>query len=87
VDTKLNMSQQCAVAIRKANGVMGCIRQSIANKSRKVIPTLSSALGRPHLECCVQFWATQYKRDMDILQRDQFQATKMMTFTWSRRTV
>jgi len=32
----------------------------------------------PYLECCVQFWALQYKRDMDILESVQQRTVKVM---------
>ena len=68
MDTKWKTSQQCALATKKANGIPGCISQSIARRSREVTLLLYSALVRSQLECCVQFWTPQYKRDVDLLE-------------------
>jgi len=35
VDDKLTMSQQCALAAKKASGILGCIKKSVASRLRR----------------------------------------------------
>jgi len=78
VDDRLTVSRQCALVAKKANGFLGFIKRSVASRSREVCLPLNTALMRPHLDYCAQFWPPHFKKDEELLERVQRRATRMM---------
>ena len=79
VDRKLNMSQGCDAAAKKANAILGCSNRRIASKSCEVRVPRYLAPVRPHVVYCVQFWAPHFKKDAEKLENVQRRATSQST--------
>ena len=78
VDERFNMSWKCELAAQKANCILGCIKRSVTSRLRELILPLCTALVRLHLDQYVQFWGTQYKKDIELLGWIQRRATKII---------
>jgi len=75
VDSKLNMSEECAAAAKQANRILGSINKGITSRDKEVIIPLYSVLVRQHLEHCTQFWSLLCKKHVDRLETVQRRAT------------
>ncbi|PKU34374.1 hypothetical protein llap_15324 [Limosa lapponica baueri] len=71
VDSRLNMSQQCALAAKRANHILVCIKHSTTSWSREGIIPLYLAMVQPNLDHHLQFWTPQFKRDIEVFEQDQ----------------
>ena len=62
----------------KANGILGCIRKGVASRAKEMIVPLYSALVRSHLEYYIQVRGSKQRKDVELSERDQSRATKMI---------
>jgi len=70
------MSHKCALTAPKANCILGCIKSSVASRSREGILPLCSAETPPGVVC--PSLETQHSKGMDLLEQVQRRATKMI---------
>ena len=54
------------------------IRRNITYKEKSLIVPLYKAIVRPHLEYCIQAWSPYLRKAIDMLERIQRRATKLI---------
>ena len=78
IHSSLKPSRQCSEAAKKGNRILGTMKRTIVSRDKEIIMRLYKTLVRPHLEYCVQAWNPFLKKDIDMLERVQRRATKMI---------
>lgn len=74
----LKNGKQCSQAATRGNQVLGMINRTFNCKNKVIMLKLYKSLVRPHLEFCVQAWRPHLKGDIDVIEKVQRRATKMI---------
>ena len=67
-----------AEAAKKGNRILGMISRTFSCKSKVIVKQLYKSLVRPHLDSCVQVWRPHLKKDIEVLEKVQRRATRMV---------
>ena len=78
ISADMKVSEQCGIAAAKGNQILGLIRRNIVYKEKELIIQLYKTIVRPHLEYCIQSCRPYRKKDIDMLERVQRRAIKMI---------
>ena len=79
VSDDLKSGKQCSEVVKKANRILGMIKQNFTDRSKETIISLYKTLVRPHLEYCSQIWSPHYDKDIKLIENVQRRATKLVT--------
>jgi len=79
IDESLKCRKQCVKAVNAANATLGMIKRSFVNRERQTILTLYKSVVRPKLEYCIQAWRPHLAKDIEIMERVQHRATKLIS--------
>ena len=78
MNANMKVSEQCRIAASKGNQVIGMIRRNITYKENSLIVPLYKAIFRPHLDYCIQAWNPHLRKDINMLEKIQRRATKLI---------
>ena len=78
MNANMKVSEQCRIAASKGNQVLVMIRRNITYKEKSLIVPQYKPIVRPHLEYCIQAWSPYLRKDIDMLEKIQRRATKLI---------
>jgi hypothetical protein len=77
-DPTLKFSVHCNAIANKASSVVGAIKRSFDFMDQSMFKMLYKALVRPHLEYANSVWNPRLKKDIELLERVQRRATRIV---------
>lgn len=66
-----------SLAAERANHILGSTKQSITSGLKDMIILLYSVFAKLHLDSCVQFWTSQFKKGVKVLRCVQRRIRKL----------
>ena len=78
VQDDLKVSMQCSEVVKKANKILGMIKRTFTSRSKEIILRLYKFLVRPHLDYCAQAWRPHLQKEINMLEKVQRRATRMI---------
>ena len=78
IESTLKSHKQVSEAAKKGYQMLGFINRNFASRNKSCMVKLYKHYVRPHLEYAVQAWNPHYQGDVDILERVQRRATRMI---------
>ena len=78
IDNKLDFGSHIRSIVGKANKVLGMIKVSFSCLNIPMMYNLYTALVRPLLEYCVQVWSPYKKKYINLIEKVQRRATRMV---------
>ncbi len=78
INSNVKWADQINKATNKAFSVIGTLKRTFQHWDCFSFVKLFTAYVRPHLEYCVQLWNPRLKKDIELLERVQRRATKLV---------
>ncbi len=78
MNANMKVSEQCRIAASKGNQVLGMIQRNVTYKENNLIVPLYKAIVRPHLEYCIQAWSPYIRKVINMLEKIQRRAIKLI---------
>jgi hypothetical protein len=79
ISDDLKSTAQCQKAANKAQQMIGLIRRTFRSLDKESFLCLYRSLIRPHLEFASCAWSPHLQRDIDLLEKTQARATKLVS--------